>query len=95
MPSNRSVRSPDRNGAGTAALVAGIVAAGCAFLPFLGDLVTIPAGVAAVVCGWVGLGRVDKGSATNHGEALAGAVLGIAALFVVFVVFAATHTASG
>ncbi|WP_237211016.1 hypothetical protein [Rhodococcus ruber] len=48
-----------------------------------------------MVCGWVGLDRVDKGSATNHGEALAGAVLGIAALFVVFIVFAATHTAGG
>ncbi|MGV9734246.1 hypothetical protein ACWDT5_09150 [Rhodococcus aetherivorans] len=95
MPPHRSTESPFRNGAGSTALVAGITAAVFAFIPLIGDLITIPAGLAAVVCGWVGLDRVDKGLATNHREALTGAVLGTAALFVVFVVFAATHSAGG
>jgi hypothetical protein len=49
--------------------------------------------VIAVLCGWVGLERVDKGSATDRRTAAVGAVLGAPALFVVFLMFAATHSA--
>jgi uncharacterized membrane protein YozB (DUF420 family) len=91
MAEEPSVRSPHRNGAGSVAFVAGIVAVVCAFVPFVGDFVAVPAGAVAVVCGWIGLGRVDKGTANNHRDAVLGAALGGAALFVVFLMFAATH----
>ncbi|OWY82295.1 hypothetical protein [Rhodococcus sp. BUPNP1] len=84
-----------RNGAGNAALIAGIVALVFAFVPVIGDFVAIPVGLVAVVCGWIGLERADKGTATNHREALSGACLGAAALFAVFVVFAAVHSSAG
>lgn len=80
-----------RNGAGTAALTTGIIAAICAFVPFIGDFVAIPFGLIAVVCGWVGVCRVDAGVAINHRESWIGAALGGLALFVVFVGFAATY----
>jgi len=84
-----------RNGAGTAALIAGIVALVFAFVPVIGDFVAIPVGLTAVVCGWIGVERADRGTATNHLEALTGACLGAAALFAVFVVFAAVHGTAG
>ncbi|UTT49202.1 hypothetical protein [Rhodococcus gordoniae] len=92
VPPAPPVRPPPRNGAGTAALIAGIVALVFAFVPVIGDFVAIPVGLVAVVCGWVGLERVDKGTATNPREALVGACLGAAALFAVFVIFAAVHS---
>lgn len=51
----------------------------------------MPAGAVAVVCGWIGLGRADTGTATNHRDAVVGSALGGAALFVVFLMFAATY----
>ncbi|MFZ2529876.1 MAG: hypothetical protein WAX14_19830 [Rhodococcus sp. (in: high G+C Gram-positive bacteria)] len=83
-----------RNGVGSVALVTGIVAVVFAFVPIVGDLVTIPTGVVAVTCGWVGFTRAERGLASNHREAIAGFVLGTAALFVVFLVFVATHASS-
>ena len=71
-------------------MIAGIIALLCAFVPFVGDFVAVPAGIAAVVFGWVGVGRDEKGIATNGREAMVGAALGGAALFVVFVAYAAT-----
>lgn len=94
-PPARVPRSRYCNGAGTLSLVAGIVAAVFAFVPLVGDLVTIPAALIAVGCGWVGAGRADAGLATNHRQALGGAALGVAALFAVFLVFAATHSSPG
>ncbi|WP_407444333.1 hypothetical protein [Rhodococcus sp. (in: high G+C Gram-positive bacteria)] len=82
----------DRNGLGNTALIAGIVAALTAFVPIVGDFVSIPAGLLAVVCGWIGLVRIEKGLATNYVETVVGTVLGTGALFVVFIVFAATHS---
>ncbi|MBS9373989.1 hypothetical protein [Rhodococcus sp. B50] len=84
--------APYRNGVGSTSLIAGIAAAVFAFVPFIGDFITIPAGVIAVVCGWIGLNRVDKGVASNPRDAVIGAGLGVAALFVVFIVYAATYS---
>jgi len=84
--------APYRNGVGSASLIAGIAAAVFAFVPFVGDFVTIPAGVIAVVCGWIGLNRVDNGAASNPRDAVIGAGLGVAALFVTFIVYAATYS---
>lgn len=94
MTEEGSVRFPYRNGAGNVAFVAGIVALVGAFVPFVVDFIADPAGVVAVACGWVGVGRVDKGTATNHRDAVVGAALGGAALFIVFLVFAATYVCS-
>ncbi|MGA9873770.1 MAG: hypothetical protein WBQ44_21830 [Rhodococcus sp. (in: high G+C Gram-positive bacteria)] len=80
-----------RNGAGNVALIAGIIALVCAFVPFVGDFVAVPAGVVAVMCGWVGVGYVDDGTASNGREAVFGAIMGGAALFFVFLVFAASY----
>ncbi|MFD1811961.1 hypothetical protein [Rhodococcus gannanensis] len=88
------IRPETRNGAGSTAFIAGIIAAVFAFIPFIGEFVAIPAGLIAVVGGWIGLDRVDRGVATNRRDALIGAGLGIAALFVVFLVFAATYDAT-
>ncbi|AYJ49771.1 hypothetical protein [Rhodococcus sp. P1Y] len=77
-----------RDGVGNAALIAGIVAVVCAFIPFVGDFIAVPAGVVAVVAGWVGLGRDVDGTASNGREAVIGAALGGVALFTVFLTFA-------
>nr|WP_314142806.1 hypothetical protein [uncultured Rhodococcus sp.] len=84
MAEGHSTRPLYRNGAGSAALIAGIVALICAFVPFIGDFVAAPVGVFAVVCGWVGVSRSEDGTATNGRDAVIGAALGGAALFVVF-----------
>lgn len=78
-----------RNRAGSVALVAGIVALVCAFVPFVGDFVAVPAGLVAVISGWVGLCRVEDGTATNYRDAIVGAAMGGAALFVVLLTFVA------
>lgn len=95
VPSARAPRPRHRNDAGTTALIAGITAVVFAFVPFVGELVTIPAALVAVGFGWVGAGRADAGLATNHRQALCGAALGVTALFVVFLVFVATHSPAG
>lgn len=91
MPAKQSTDSRDRNGLGNVSLVAGIVAALTAFVPIVGDFVSVPAGLIAVVCGWIGLLRIEKGLATNYVETVVGTVLGTGALFVWFIIFAATH----
>ena len=78
-----------RNGAGNTAVVAGVVALVCAFIPLIGDWVAVPVGVLAVICGWIGVGRDEDGIATNGRDAMIGAALGGAALFVVSLTFAA------
>lgn len=91
MARKSSANSLYRDGAGTVALIAGIAAIVCAFVPFIGDFVAVPTGVVAVVSGWIGLNRSVDGSATNGREAILGAALGGAALFVVFLMFAASY----
>lgn len=83
-----------RNGAGNASLVAGIVAALASLVPFIGGVITICAAVIALVCGWIGLRRVDLRVATNPRDCVIGIGLGLAALFVAFLIFAATHGAT-
>ena len=79
-----------RNGAGSLAVVMGICAVVFAFVPIVGEFVAVPASLMAVALGLVGLRRVEKGIATNSGQALAGSVLGIISGFIFFLVFAAT-----
>lgn len=79
-----------RNGAGDAALTAGVVAVLCAIVPIIGDYLSLPLALAAIVLGGVGFARADRGTATNPWKAMTGGLLGIAAVFVVFVSYAAS-----
>ncbi|WP_194837253.1 hypothetical protein [Nocardia sp. XZ_19_369] len=90
MSSNRPPPLELRNGLGTTALVAGIVSVVFAFVPIVGELVAAPAAVVALVCGWIGFDRADRGLATNRGEAIVGSALPVLSIFVMFLVFAAT-----
>ena len=70
-PRNVMVVAGPQNGAGTAALVCGI----------LGLLVfPIVLSVVAIIAGSIGVGRANRGQATNGGAARAGLVLGILGL---------------
>ena len=73
-------------------LVAGIVAALASLVPFVGGTITIAAAVVALVSGWIGLKRADQGEASNQRDAVIGTGLALAALFVAFLIFAATHS---
>ena len=84
-----SAASP-RNGAGELSLVMGIVAIAFSFFPILGEFVAAPASLLAVVTGSIGISRVERGLATNPGQAWLGIGLGVTAGFVTALVFAAT-----
>ncbi|MGE2729651.1 hypothetical protein ACQI4F_09235 [Mycolicibacterium vaccae] len=86
------VRSPyPRNRAGHAALILGVVALAFVFVPVIGEFVSIPAAVGAVVAGFVGFDRVGRGVATNRRDAVIGGVLGVLVLFMSLLIFAAVH----
>src|SRR3954452_19313376 len=71
-----------RNGAGRAALICGVLALICAIGFFL--VLTVPVaiilGLAGIILGFVGRGRVRRGLATNRGSATTGIVTGLLAL---------------
>ncbi|WP_280235196.1 hypothetical protein [Nocardia cyriacigeorgica] len=83
---------PPRNGVGLAALVLGIFALAFVFIPFTGEVLTVPAGIAAVTAGFIGWDRADRGIASNRGDALVGGVLGAVALMVTLLIYAATSS---
>jgi hypothetical protein len=85
-------RPPERNGPGDASFTLGVLAVVFVFVPVVGDFVAVPAAVAAVVLGVVGLVRVDRGVATNAGKAMVGAMLGLVSAFATFVTLAAMGT---
>lgn len=93
MPQDHLAGTAYRNGAGITSLVAGIVAALACLVPFIGGAITIAAAVVALVSGWIGLKRVEHGEASNSRDAVVGTSLALGALFVAFVIFAATHSA--
>lgn len=68
-----------RNGLGTAALIIAVISLVIAWIPFLGLLGGL-GGLVAVVLGAVGLGRANRGEATNRGTAIAGIVIGVLAI---------------
>jgi heme/copper-type cytochrome/quinol oxidase subunit 2 len=65
-----------RNGMGTAALVLGIVAILTSWLWFVGPVLA----VLAIIFGFMGRGRANRGEATNRSSATAGLVTGIVSL---------------
>ncbi|MDX2708065.1 hypothetical protein PV350_35260 [Streptomyces sp. PA03-6a] len=68
-----------RNGAGLTAMIMGIVGAVLAISCF-GAFLGLPLGIAAVVCGIVGLRIARRGEATNRPQALTGLILGIVSI---------------
>jgi hypothetical protein len=66
-----------RNGLGTAALVLGILGLLGSILLFGGLL-----GIIAIILGFIALGRVRRGEATNRGASIAGIVLGFLSLVI-------------
>lgn len=72
-----------KNGFGITALVLGIIAVLTGFF-FIGGLL----GIAAIVFGVLGLGRVKRGEANNKGMAIAGIVLGVLGILATAIVIA-------
>jgi len=93
MPEDYPAGTAYRNGTGITSLVAGIVAALASLVPFIGGAITIAAAIVALVSGWISLKLVDQGEASNRRDAVIGTSLALGALFVAFVIFAATHSA--
>lgn len=84
-PDGPGQAGPKRNGLGVAALIVGIIALIGSFT-VVGGVVL---GIAAIVLGVLGRGRVKKGEADNGGMAIAGIVLGAIALVLSAIVLAA------
>lgn len=74
-PYQRPAAAPDRDGAGTAALVLSLLALLLTCLIW-GIVFAVPVGAAAVLYGVVGVDRARRGEASNGGMALAGLTLG-------------------
>ncbi|MEU7485765.1 DUF4190 domain-containing protein [Streptomyces sp. NPDC042319] len=81
-----------RNGLGVAALVLGVIGVLSGLIPLLFWLAGT-LGLLALIFGLVGRGRVKRGQATNKGVALAGLLLGIAAMVVAVIGAVITFTA--
>ena len=74
-PPRRGRRSP-----GDLSLALGLIALLCALIPVIGDVLAVPPGLAAVVLGYLGVSRHDRGLAHRAAAAAAGALLGGIAL---------------
>jgi len=74
-----------RNGAGTAALVVGVVSLVLAVLIIFAAL-AIPLGIIAAILGGIGMSRASKGQADNRGHALTGLITGLLAIVVAFAI---------
>jgi hypothetical protein len=85
---HREPASP--NTPGDLSLPLGILALLCSFVPVLGEFLATPTGLAAIVLGVVGVLRNERGRATNYGQSLIGATLGIMALLIVLLMTAVT-----
>lgn len=86
---------PPRNGAGELSLLLGVVAVVFAFFPIIGEFIAAPAAVLAVVLGYVGIGRVERGLASNQVGAWLGTGLGLLAAFIIVLVLAASSDLGG
>ncbi len=91
-PENVVAGLEPRIGAGETALQVGAGALVAAFIPIIGDFITVPAALVAMVLGTVGYRRTEKGVATNAGQAITGGFLGLAAGFTVLITYLITST---
>jgi hypothetical protein len=95
LTASPSPATAPRNGYGTTALVVGIVGLVFCWVPMFGIIL---AGI-AILFGFLGRARANRGEATNGGQAVSGAVLGSIAALIGIIVTAATfsvaaHTAT-
>ncbi|WP_052864584.1 DUF4190 domain-containing protein [Streptomyces niger] len=81
-----------RNGLGIATLVLGVIGVLSGLIPLLFWLAGT-LGLLALIFGLIGRGRAKRGQATNKGVALAGLLLGIAAMIVAVIGAVITFTA--
>lgn len=83
-----------RNGAGTAALVLGVLALVLSIL-VITSVVGVILGIIAIILGAVGIGRANRGEAINRGSAIAGVVTGVLSLVVVgFLAYSVARSAN-
>ena len=90
----RSLNTPRPSppgGAGQIALILGVVAIALMFVPVVGEFVTIPAAIGAVIAGVIGFDRYDRGLASSRWDAVLGACLGVLVLLTTLVLLAAVH----
>src|SRR5699024_11610878 len=66
--------------AGSTALVVGALSLLCSLVPVVGDIVSVPLALVAIVCGVLGVGHYVSGSAPRMLPALLGGLLGGIAL---------------
>ncbi|MDN5688094.1 MAG: hypothetical protein L0G94_15660 [Brachybacterium sp.] len=83
------MREAKRYSAGDWSLTCGLAAVGCLLIPAIGDIISAPVAVAAVVLGLIGIGHHDTGLAPKMLPAAVGTTLGALALFFVVVMFIA------
>jgi hypothetical protein len=81
-PTGYSLAPPRRNGAGTAALVIGVLSLVLAVL-VLFSWFAILLGPIAIILGVIGVRRVTRGEADNRGSAVAGIATGLVSLLLV------------
>lgn len=74
-----------RNGAGTAALVIGVVSLVLAILVVFSPL-SLLLGIIAVIFGGVGMSRASRGEADNRSHAIAGLVTGLLSIIIVIAI---------
>ena len=79
--------------AGDYSLTFGLAAAACVAIPGIGDLISAPVALAAVVFGLIGIWRWDDGLTPKVLPAAAGASLGALALFAVVLMLIVTAEA--
>ncbi len=80
-----------KHSAGDYALTFGVAAIACALIPGIGDVISAPVAVLAIVCGIVGVGHYDAGRTRSVLPAAVGTALAALALFFIAVVFIATR----
>jgi hypothetical protein len=81
---------PSRDVLGDWALSLGVLALVSAFVPVLGEFLSLPAALAAVALAVVGIVREHRGGPLHTGRTVAGGLLGAAALLFALATIAAT-----
>lgn len=79
--------SPSRFG--DASLTCGVLALVFAFVPIIGDVVTIPTALLAIALGVLGVIRGDHGLESHPNKSFAGVILGLLAAIITMMTFAA------
>lgn len=87
---DRNRSRPPRDRIGDAALTCGVVALVFVFVPVMGDVITPPAAVTAVLLALVSLIRENRDLSAHSNRALAGGLLGAVAGLITVMVVAAT-----